>query len=93
MSVMPAFPFLCTESRAKPAVPRPTSPREGAFAASPAEPLREHLRHEVPKTTFGAPSQGRARPYGNKAMIFGALPQRFRLTEVHDKDPKGNIPA
>ena len=42
--------------------PRPTSPREGAFDATPAEPLLEYLHHKVPKTNTVAPTRGRARP-------------------------------
>ena len=57
-------PFLRPESRrACAAGPRPTSPREGAIAVSPAERRREMLRHKVPKTNAGAPTRGRARPY------------------------------
>ena len=61
---MAFFSFLFSpESRAKPAGPRPTSPREGAFAVLPAEHEQEWLRHKVPKTQAAAPTRGRARPY------------------------------
>ena len=41
----------------------PPSPhREGAFAASPAEPPPKYLRHKVPRTNADAPTRGQARP-------------------------------
>ena len=61
--------------------PSPIHPhREGAFAASPAEPPPEELRHKVPGTNNGAPPRGQARPcIGEATLRVDKSPPMTRL--------------
>ena len=63
------FSFARNQGVAHAAGPRPTSPREGAIAVSPAELRRVGFCHKAPKTQAAAPSRGRARPYDVPPLV------------------------
>ena len=72
---------LRPESRAKPAGPRPTSPREGAISVTPAELRREGFYRKVPKVKAAAPTQDRAQPSIASAHINLMLPATHQIRE------------